>query len=183
MRYVLALASVALAASSAAAPAKHHGSTVASAPLPSFSFMGHSSAVVDPNPTGPDGKPCEANPKSLPGDLTCTEFDATLAGENLSGFIMMDYYQGHLYHVFGEGKEAHYPTVLQAFTAKYGRPTMSTEPWESKAGAKFDNAIATWKFRDGTLHLDEMGLERDDFSFEFYANSNRPPAPAAKVDF
>lgn len=183
MRIVVLLAAVCVAFPGAAAPAKHQADAKGSSSLPSFTFMGHSPSSIETNPTGPDGKPCSQNEKSVPGDLNCTEFEATLAGENIDGFISADFYQGRLYHLFGEGKEAHYGTILQAFTAKYGAPKMSTEPWESKAGAKFDNLIATWKFRDGTLHLDQMGMERDDFSFEFYSSSNHPPAPTAKVDF
>jgi hypothetical protein len=184
MRSALLLTTIVLAAYAAAAPVKHHaGSAPAASSLPSFSFMGHTPTVVEPNPVGADGKPCTQNAKSVVGDLSCTDYEATLAGEDIRGFISTDYYQGQLYHVFGEGTEAHYPTILSAFTAKYGEPKMGSEPWESKGGAKFDNTIATWKFRDGTLHLDQMGLSRDEFSFEFYSKTGRPPAPAAKVDF
>jgi hypothetical protein len=142
--------------------------------------MGHNPDVVE-TPTKADGSSCSPDSKR-PGVLECTDFLVEIAGLRL-GFLMRSYYQGKLYTLFGTGSEYAFPTLLQAFTTKYGPPIMGSKTWQNKAGATFDNTIATWKFRNGTLELDSMGLRRDQISFEFNDHANDPPLPPAKVDF
>ena len=98
-------------------------------------------------------------------------------------FIMRFYNNGRLYDLFGSAPERHFATLLNAFSTKYGTPKMGTETWQNKAGATFDNTVATWQFRNGTLKLSQMGLQRDEMSFEFTDKANEPPPPPAVLNF
>lgn len=186
MRCILVCACLAFSGGVNAAPAKHPTpskakSEAAPAPqLPAFSFQNHNPDVVEPNPTKADGSPCSAGHE--PGTLTCTDFMPNIAGVRL-GFLMRLYYQGRLYDLAGTAPASNFGTLLQAFATKYGVPKMGTKTWQNKAGSTFENTTATWEFSNGTLHLDQMGLERDDLLFEFDDKANDPPPPPAKVDF
>jgi len=41
---------------------------------------------------------------------------------------------------------------------------LSTEAWQSKTGAKFENKVATWKNSVSQIELKQLGLSRDFFS-------------------
>jgi hypothetical protein len=185
MRVIL-MCAVALASPVIAAPPKHAAPAASSAkkpaagPLSGFTFQGHDPDIAE-TPAKADGSACSPDAKR-PGVFDCTDFGGSIAGVNL-GFMMREYYQGRLYSLFATGPEYAFGTLLQAFSTKYGSPTMGSKTWQNKAGATFDNTIATWKFRNGTLELDSMGLQRDQISFEFNGPANAPPAPEVKVDF
>ena len=160
-----------------AAPAKHVPAT-----LGQFTFMGQSPETLQSVPVvDSKGQPCEEN-KDVAGDVTCNTMRPKIGGVEIN-FIMQQYYKGRLYRVFGDGPDGQYAEVLAAFTAKYGMPKLSSTVWQSKGGAKYDNAVATWRFRDGILRLDQLGLDRDSFSFAFDANINQPPLAKPKIDF
>lgn len=98
-------------------------------------------------------------------------------------YLGTSYYQGRMYGVDGIFGTEGFPTLLRAFTEKYGEPKLSTATWQNRAGATFDNDIATWTFSDGTLTLKRLGGRISDGSFSFVAPQNRPPAEAPTVDF
>ena len=105
-----------------------------------------------------------------------------MAGIEGVSFSQM-YYEGHLYGVVGIFNTDQYLTMLAAFTAKYGRPRMSTATWQNRAGASLQNDIATWTFAEGTLTLKRLGGRITNAEFQFDSPRYSPPAPAPKVNF
>jgi len=106
-----------------------------------------------------------------------------MVGDEKVEIFDRSYYNGKLFSIMGLSNEGSFVGLLQAFTAKYGTPVLGTKPWQNKAGATFNNSTATWKFRNGTLELDSMGIQRDEPMFEFKALQNYPPATAPKINF
>lgn len=116
------------------------------------------------------------------GSITCSEISGQLAG--VTGVsTAVSYYEGRLFSVIGIFDTDEYLTILRAFTQKYGAPTMSSEDWQNRAGAKFSNDVATWRFRGGTLRLQRLGGRITDGSFEFIHEENSPPSTPPTVDF
>ena len=181
MRFIL-LGVLMLAVPANAATVKHHSPVAAAGSLPPFTFMNHGPGVFESPPRDAKGNSCEADKNSVPDEVSCTEFSPSMGGVDI-GFINFRYYKGRLYNIFGHGPDGVYAEILGALSTKYGVPTIWSKPWESKGGAKLTNTIATWKFRDGKLELDRIGLDSDSFSFKFDSIANHPPAAVSKVDF
>lgn len=185
MRFLL-LVSAAVAVPAIAAPGKHtHPATAAV--RPAFTFLGHNPDVVEASPVdgGFDGEqhPCSQASDEVAGVLRCTDYTkVTVAGREID-FLIRKYNQGHLYYLFASAPQFAWGDLLSAFEAKYGKPIMSAEPWQNKAGATFQNTVAKWKFSNGVLELDRMGLETSKCSFEFKSDRYQPARPPAKVDF
>jgi len=142
----------------------------------SFDFRGETpSQVVDLS-----GRNCERRRED--GSISCLVLSQQMGGVDDVSFSQM-YYNGHLYGVVGIFDADEYTTMLTAFTAKYGRPRMSTATWQNRAGASLQNDIATWTFAEGTLTLKHLGSRITNSEFQFDSPRYAPPAAAPKVDF
>ncbi|MFZ4165288.1 hypothetical protein [Brevundimonas sp. NPDC058933] len=139
-----------------------------------FEFRGENTSTVVDTANNP-------NCMTDDGIVSCAQV-ASVAG--VEGVIYSSaYHEGRLNGLLGQFREEHFLTLLRAFTEKYGEPTMSKEEWRNRAGASFDNTVATWAFSDGTLTLKQIGSRMGNGSFRFTATVNNPPASAPKVDF
>ena len=79
--------------------------------------------------------------------------------------------------------QENWATLLRAFSAKYGANfEASVEPWESRAGTKMDNHLATWKFSGGILTLKEYGYRITKTEADYIDDVQAPAAPP-KIDF
>lgn len=180
MKYFMPVAWALVASAAAATPAHKRASYPAPPvkPLPVFSFLGDDTETVTHRASLNATKCTEKD-----GKLDCTDFDdPKIAGQTLK-WLSLSYYNGKLYHVFSEFNQGSWSEILTAFTAKYGEPKIGTEKWQAKSGATFDNEVATWPFKGGTLKLSRLGLDLDSADFEFEALGNAPPADKPKVDF
>jgi hypothetical protein len=149
-------------------------------PLPIFDFMGQNTETVS-TMTALNAAKCDA--ADTEGKVDCTDYnDPTVGGVRLN-FLVMNFYKGKLYSVFGTGGKYTFPSLLSAFTAKYGTPKLETRVWQNRMGAKLDNPVAIWHFRGGNLELASIGSRIDDVDFMFISGPNSPPAPPPKVDF
>jgi len=146
--------------------------------LPVFTFLGEDTESVSSR-TELNGSKCTVTgPKT-----SCTDMnDPVIAGQKMR-WLTLGYYNSRLYAVYGNFGKYAFGEILSAFSAKYGKPSMETRKWQSKAGATFDNLVAVWKFKGGYLELESMGLDINTGSFEFTSKTNSPPAEPPKVDF
>ncbi len=141
-----------------------------------FEFRGETTEQVIDMASKRCGSPVED------GSITCMDMSGQLAG--VSGVsTAVGYYNGRLFSVIGIFEAGEYLTILRAFTQKYGAPVLSSEDWQNRAGAKFANDVATWRFRGGTLRLKRLGGRVTQGSFEFVHVENGPPASPPTVDF
>jgi len=75
-------------------------------------------------------------------------------------------------------------TISAALQAKYGPPCKTeTQPWQSRAGAHYDNAVLTWCFKTGKLELEQLSTSLDYGDLIYTDDVNKPPTAAPKVDF
>lgn len=113
----------------------------------------------------------------------CADYgDPEIAGAKLE-WLSLAYHQRLLYRVMASLDSRRFPTVLEAFTIKYGPPSTATKKWQSKGGSTFDNTVATWAFRDGVLTLESMGQSVGKSFFMFKSVKNAPPSAAPRIDF
>lgn len=146
--------------------------------LPVFSFMGDDT-VKPTTRTELHGEACFTEG----ADLKCAAYlNAEVAGAKM-GFLTLDYHNRLLYRVVGSFYSRDHSILYAAFTQKYGPAKETTEKWQAKSGATFDNAVSTWRFDGGELKLESMGLEIDKAIFTFVSVKNSPPSAAPKVDF
>ena len=170
-----------LAASTAAvaqAPKRKPAPARTMASLPSFSFMGETPDAVTTR-TKLNDADCGKNGAKL----ECTDYNDPKVGDTILDWLSMSFYNGKLYSVMGALTDNQYGKLLSAMTAKYGKPSVTTEKWQSKGGAVFDNTVATWLFRDGMLKLESKGQSVDKSFFGFVSAKNSPPDAPPKVDF
>ena len=170
----IGLISIAFCTAASGAP-KHQ--SVKAKSLPVFSFMGQTTDEAR-TMDALNGSPCTVEgPK-----VHCADFrDPELGGATLS-FLTMDFYNDRLYMVIGSAKKWASPKLLEAFTAKYGPPSITSEKWQNAMGTVLDNPVYTWHFKGGRLELDTIGSRIDDTDFTF-TGINGPPKEPAKVDF
>lgn len=174
----LSLCVVATQADAAAPKSTKKSSASTGKTLPVFSFLGEDTENVI-NRTDLNGTKCTVSGQKT----SCTDMaDPVIAGQKLR-WLTLDYYNGRLYSVYGNFGKYAFGEILAAFSAKYGKPTMETRKWQSKAGATFDNLAAVWKFKGGELELESMGLDINTGSFGFTSKTNSPPPDPPKVDF
>lgn len=180
MRLFLALAAVALLVGSAAEcrTPQRAGKARPAASLPVFSFMGDDTETVTMR-TKLNDEVC-----STEGEiLKCTDYSIShLAGAPIL-FMSLSYNKGLLFRVIGTTNYTRFSTLLEAFTVKYGKPSLSSQKWQSRSGATFDNSVARWFFRDGMLTLESRGTAADEPMFTFVSTKNAPPAEKPKIDF
>lgn len=113
----------------------------------------------------------------------CVESRASLGGAD-DVFLAVGYNAANLLTTIDASYHAsNYPRLLAAFTSKYGAPRITTPTWQNRAGATFNNNVATWRFRDGTLKLERYGMDLNRGQISFEAPANMPPVEAPKVDF
>ena len=173
--FLFALAGISVIAGSAAlalAP------KAAPSSLPIFSFLGDDTETVT--------KRTELNGNSCTTDgslLKCTDYSiSTLAGAPIL-WMSISYNNGLMYQVIGATNYTRFSTLLDAFTAKYGKPILSTEKWQARNGATFDNSVARWRFKGGMLELESRGTRVDEPMFTFVSSANAPPPDKPKIDF
>lgn len=142
-----------------------------------FSFMGEDTDTPTRRDLSLDTKCASAGDR-----FDCTDASATLAGVAMD-WLIVSYNKRMLYRVMGASRNRQYDVLLAAFTAKYGRPSTTTEKWQSKNGAAFDNAVCRWQFRDGMLEFKNFGSDVNTSIFIFKSIKNAPPRSAPKVDF
>ena len=116
------------------------------------------------------------------GSITCSDNSVNIGGV-ASVSVSQQYYENRLYSVLGLFVGSSYPTMLAAFTMKYGRPTITRPPWQNQVGATIPNEVATWQFRDGTLTLSRMSRTRSYSDFRFRSSAGGPPGPSPTVNF
>lgn len=80
--------------------------------------------------------------------------------------IKINYYFGKeipkLLSIHIEFKNMHYDAIKEGFVEKYGSNyKVSTEAWQNKAGAKFDNTVSRWAHKDGSIEIRYLGSKRD----------------------
>lgn len=148
---------------------------VAAQTRPAFEFRGDTTANVRTDLA--TRRECEAEENAV----TCSQ--TVQLGDVRDAIVITSYHNDRMYSVVGAVRSESYVTLLRAFIAKYGEPTLTTEPWQNRAGATFQNDVATWRFSDGTLSFKRMGSSRDWSDFEFTDPSNMPPAPEPTVNF
>lgn len=179
MRSLVVLASAALvfcAASSAQIAKPVRPSTTEK--LPVFSFMGDTTETPTAR-TSFGGEPCSGKDDKL----ECADYGDPKLGDATLEWLSLTYNHGLLYRVMGSLRDHQYPALLEALTTKYGQPKTTTEKWQSKGGAIFDNAVSRWQFRDGTLQLDSMGSEVGKASLLFLSQNNSPKHQAPSINF
>lgn len=116
------------------------------------------------------------------GELQCAAYDDPEIGGTDLKWLTITYYNGLLYRVSGSSVPNRYGTLLNAFMAKYGEPTMTTREWKARDGAQLDNVIAIWYFKGGTLELRSLGTDVNSLLFTFVSNANRPPFLAPQIE-
>lgn len=151
------------------------GSATASAQQSrSFDFLGGSPEVVIT--TAP-----EADCTTTGDEISCYDYE-DIAGAR--AFVGRKWYKGRLYSVYGSFNEGFFPTISEAFSAKYGRPSKTeTKEWQSRGGVKRDNLVQTWTFKTGTLDLESVGGKIGEGRFFFLADELAPPKAPPKVNF
>ncbi|MEI6640393.1 MAG: hypothetical protein WCL10_00050 [Novosphingobium sp.] len=148
--------------------------------LPVFEFMGQTTEAP-PTMTELQGAKCVTSNSRY----TCTNVSfPTVAGRPMR-YLQIAFFNERLYAVSAAFGELAYQPVLEAFTAKYGKPDkVEVRKWQSKAGATFDNQVSIWNFSGGgTLELQSMGSQVGEGRFDFISTTNAPPTEAPKVDF
>lgn len=143
-----------------------------------FSFMG------DDTETPTSRKTLNKADCKTDGDkMNCIDASRpTVAGVTLN-LLLMNFNKGLLWGVAGDADTEEYPTLLRAFTEKYGQPTVETKEWKSRGGAVLTNNVATWKFKGGEMVLRRLGRSANSLSFMFGSEDNAPPRDKPKVDF
>lgn len=142
-----------------------------------FEFQGETTtATVDL--TGRAG--CVAKSNTV---VECLSRNVVVAGVP-NVWLITQYDEGRLFRVIGVGFfSIAYSTLLDAFTAEYGTPVLTTPRWRSQTGTTLQNDEATWGFADGTLILTRMGSTPDKGTFVFQALEAGPSHQAPPVNF
>jgi len=120
------------------------------------------------------------------GDTHCYYKDGTVAGlnEGLAPAVVLHDNKLHMMLFLFDAKGTSFLTIRAALQAKYGAPCKSeTQPWQSRAGAHYDNLVVTWCFKTGHLVLDQLSTNLDYGDLIYTDEVNRGPAKAPKVDF
>ena len=114
----------------------------AQASLPRFSFIGHHIGE-----TKAAGEPWTECSDVATGESICTRTgDVFLGMSILTGYVYTD---GRLSRVDARIESVAFPSVLSAFTKRYGRPRA--------LGAGDGHDYAQWRFAEGRLHLARAG--------------------------
>ena len=172
----------------------------AAAKLPIFEFLGQNTSA-ESDMTSLNGSKCTS---AKPGVRECTdhgplptglalggkstngaengEMHPVIAGQKLR-WLTMEYFNDKLYYVYGNTGKYSFAPLLDAFSVKYGKAILTTEKWQAKSGAIFDNPTAKWHFDGGTLSLQQLGLDINTGQFQFISLDNSPPADKPKIDF
>lgn len=94
------------------------------------------------------------------------------------------FYKGKLYSMHFGVIPQQLGVLTDAFAAKYGNPCIdTTEPWQSRAGAVFQNHVMSWCFSTGMLVVKAMGDRMDAPEVQYVDFQSAPPPPPSKVDF
>lgn len=145
--------------------------------LPVFGFLGQDTETPT-TMTEIMGKSCKQEGE----ETTCQAYNGELAGIRVK-YIVMKYYHGKLYNLYGAIWDHGLGDMLAAFSAKYGSPIAETRTWQNKRGSTFDNPTFIWKFRCGDLELESLGWDLNSSSFAFTCAANQPPPEEPVVDF
>lgn len=146
--------------------------------LPVFSFMGDDTETITKR-TELNGHSCTSKGPLL----ECADYSISKIADAPILWINISYNNGLLYRVMGATNYTRFSTLLDAFTVKYGKPTLTTEKWQAKNGGVFDNPVARWRFRGGFLELESRGMKVDEPMFTFVSSANAPPPEKPKIDF
>ena len=146
--------------------------------LPVFSFLGDDTETITTRTE------LNQNKCSQKGDvLECDDYRTVqLAGTELK-WLSISYYKGKLYQVISSTWTNRYSILLEAFTAKYGKPEIEIRKWQAKSGATFDNSVAIGRFKGGTLELKSLGVDLNSAGFTFVSSLNSPPREKPTIDF
>lgn len=179
---LLALTCLAAAASGPSAAQRRSAPARAAPSLPVFSFLGQTTegvtgafalgnATCTPRPTGQSGCSTDyANVIPIGNARLLAQY--------------FNFHDGRLYNVSGNTVAGFHPQLLEAFTAKYGKPARTeVRKWQNRLGASFDNPVAIWLFKGGTLELRALGSKSDETSFSFVSVDNAPPRVETPVNF
>lgn len=125
------------------------------------------------------------------GDTTCAFKGAGVEwcdtgvqiGTSYLGQTHVLFHNGHLTSLRGLSLGANYDKILEAFTAKYGRPTDVKHLNKLGYGAPIPYSVNSWRFQDGTLVLDEMMGGLNGLGVTFASNHDLPPVEKQTVNF
>lgn len=114
--------------------------------------------------------------------VTCTDLFDRVAG--VPAITSYTIYERQLYQFWISTERDNLPTLLQAFTAKYGAPcNRGSKTVQNGLGAEFSSAEITWCFKSGKMVASEIGSRITHSSIIYTDEVNAPPAAPPNVDF
>lgn len=167
-----------LATSAFAQAAKPKPPAAAPKSLAIFSFLGQDTETISSMSTI-NGSACKVSGSKK----SCVDYNVPVIAGRPMRWLSLEFYNEKLYDLDGAFGNAAFDDLMNAFTSKYGEPVLRVEKWQAKSGAMFDNDVAIWNFKGGTLKLSRIGVDLNSGIFEFYSIQNAPPASKATVDF
>lgn len=145
-------------------------------PVPNFEYKD----IVAGQPA--DAKALRRCTDKPDGRCSAMTFGGTLAG-NIVDTQFVDYYGGKLSALMLIIDRKAFVSVVDAFTAKYGKPCASrVDTWANAAGARLDNQVYEWCFQTGKLEARQYGSRLTQMRV-VYQDDNQPPSPGPKIDF
>jgi len=161
--------------------------------LPSFEFRGHRIGddalalfpyLEDPQKLGLEPY---CTPEGVPGYASCWDRESYtnfygVVGQRLGdvpfGFLKYLVYERRIVGVTAMAHINLYPKLRGMLIGKYGEPAAEhVATVQSRAGATFDNMETEWRFKEGTLRLQQRGWDVDHCLLAF-----ENPAVRAKLD-
>ena len=141
--------------------------------LKPFDFMGY----VAGEPISPkELKKCGKG-----GDVSC--INPLVKVSNVYVGYMLETHDYKLSTLYIDAHPNSYSALLEAFSAKYGKPCESTTAvWRNAAGAQIDNPTLNWCFATGKLSFAKYGSRIDKMAI-FYEDANKRPKPTPVINF
>lgn len=170
----------ALAVGSAAYAAAPATTAPAEASLANFTFKdAKAGEEMDPTVLG------KCTPGDIAGKLDCRGSDPVVAGIKLLLAPNYSFYNNRLTSMLFlyDANAVNFLTLSDAFTQKYGTPcSKTTEKWQNKTGATFDNQVLLWCFKTGKLQLESLGPSLN-YGAVNYIDNYKAPSKATPQDF
>lgn len=145
--------------------------------LPTFSFR---ELVAGPNfeMSSPEFKKCDKKPNTI----VCTELFDRVAG--VPAITSYTIYNRKLAQFWISTERDNLPTLLLAFTQKYGKPCKTdVKEVQNRLGNSFKSTELTWCFRTGKMVASEIGTKITQSSVIYNDEVNAEPAAPTPVDF